>query len=181
MQLFHSSSRLSATFDDANLVAAAGLVPAMALAVRTGLGDLADAWLTLPGYFGANAGLKVTALVAGMLAGADSIDDMSLLRHGGAEEAVRGNVRAIDVGIVPAVLHVRSRPPARRRGVAVAGQHLRGHPDRGRDRRLRPGRDRRHHQGGPRIPETGFRLRLLRGARLECADRNRLDARVPRR
>ena len=38
MQLFHSSSRLSATFDDANLVAAAGLVPAMALAVRTGLG-----------------------------------------------------------------------------------------------------------------------------------------------
>jgi hypothetical protein len=31
---------------------------------------------------GANAGGKVTALVAGMLAGADSIDDMALLRHG---------------------------------------------------------------------------------------------------
>jgi len=34
MQLFHSSSRLSATFDDTNLVSAAGLVPAMALAVN---------------------------------------------------------------------------------------------------------------------------------------------------
>lgn len=75
MQAFHSSSRVSATFDDTNLVSAAGLVPAMALAVKTGLGDLADTWLTLPGYFGANSGLKVTALVAGMLAGADSIDD----------------------------------------------------------------------------------------------------------
>jgi len=27
--------------------------------------------------------LKITALVAGMLAGADSIDDMALLRHDG--------------------------------------------------------------------------------------------------
>jgi hypothetical protein len=32
---------------------------------------------------GANAGLKVASLVAGMVAGADSIDDMALLRHGG--------------------------------------------------------------------------------------------------
>ena len=78
MQLFHRSTSLSATFDDTNLVSAAGLVPAMRLAVSTGLGELASRWLTLPGYFGANAGLKVTALVAGMLAGADSID---LCRH----------------------------------------------------------------------------------------------------
>jgi hypothetical protein len=32
---------------------------------------------------GAHAGLKVASLVAGMVAGADSIDDMALLRHGG--------------------------------------------------------------------------------------------------
>lgn len=32
---------------------------------------------------GANAGTKVASLVAGMVAGADSIDDMALLRHGG--------------------------------------------------------------------------------------------------
>ena len=39
---------------------AAGLVYAMALAVKTSLDDLTDAWLTLPGYFGANAGLTLT-------------------------------------------------------------------------------------------------------------------------
>ena len=64
--------------------------PAMALAVKTCLGELADQWLTLPGYFGANAGLKVTALVAGMVAGADSIDDMALLRHGGMKNLFAG-------------------------------------------------------------------------------------------
>ena len=37
----------------------------------------------MPTDKGANAGAKVTALVAGMVAGADSLDDMALLRHGG--------------------------------------------------------------------------------------------------
>ena len=37
----------------------------------------------MPSDKGANAGLKVASLVAGMVAGADSIDDMALLRHGG--------------------------------------------------------------------------------------------------
>lgn len=32
---------------------------------------------------GAHAGLKVASLVAGMVAGSDSIDDMAVLRHGG--------------------------------------------------------------------------------------------------
>jgi hypothetical protein len=98
MQLFHRSARLSATFDDTNLVSAAGLVPAMALAVRTGLGALADKWLSLPGYFGANAGMKVTALVAGMLAGADSIDDMALLRHGGMKKLFVGTYAPSTLG-----------------------------------------------------------------------------------
>ena len=44
---------------------------------------LADQFLTVPTDKGANAGLKVTSLVAGMVAGADSIDDMAILRHGG--------------------------------------------------------------------------------------------------
>lgn len=47
MQLFHRSTRVSAAFDDSNLVSAAGLVPAMALAVKTCLGELADQWLWL--------------------------------------------------------------------------------------------------------------------------------------
>ena len=36
----------------------------------------------MPTDKGANAGAKVSSLVAGMVAGADSIDDMALLRHG---------------------------------------------------------------------------------------------------
>lgn len=45
--------------------------------------DLADQHLSVPTDKGANAGLKVASLVGGMVAGADSIDDMALLRHGG--------------------------------------------------------------------------------------------------
>ena len=55
----------------------------MRLAERTGLRRLADQWLSVPTDKGANAGAKVQSLVAGMVAGADSIDDMALLRHGG--------------------------------------------------------------------------------------------------
>ena len=72
-------------FDDPNLVSSAGLVPVLALADRAGLRELADARLSVPTDKGANAGLKVSSLVAGMVAGADSIDDMALLRHGGMD------------------------------------------------------------------------------------------------
>ena len=54
----------------------------MALGQKCGLAALADEQLSVPTDKGANAGAKVTALVAGMVAGADSIDDMALLRHG---------------------------------------------------------------------------------------------------
>ena len=81
MQVKHSNRSVSASFDDPNLVSSAGLVPMMVLAAKTGLGALVDEWVKLPGYFGANAGLKVTALVAGMLTGADSIDLCRLCRQ----------------------------------------------------------------------------------------------------
>lgn len=83
MQFNHTCSALSAAFDDANLVSAAGLVPVMRLAERAGLTHLAAKHLTVPSDKGANAGAKVSSLVAGMVAGADSIEDMRLLRHGG--------------------------------------------------------------------------------------------------
>lgn len=83
MRLSHTLGRTAAVFDDPNLVSAAGLVPVLGLADRAGLRDLADEHLTVPTDKGANAGLKVASLVAGMVAGADSIDDMALLRHGG--------------------------------------------------------------------------------------------------
>lgn len=83
MQLSHTRRVVSASFDDPNLVSSAGLVPMMKLAEKAGLRRLADRWLSVPTDKGANAGLKVASLVGGMVAGADSIDDMALLRHGG--------------------------------------------------------------------------------------------------
>src|SRR3954467_4987649 len=83
MRLSHGSSALSATFDDPNLVSTAGLTPVVALAQSCRLGDLVAEKLTLRATGGVNAQLKVPALGAGMVAGADSIDDMDLLRHGG--------------------------------------------------------------------------------------------------
>jgi hypothetical protein len=83
MQLCHTARATSAVFDDPNLVSSAGLVPVLALARSAGLGELAQQHLSVRTDKGANAGLKVTSLVAGMVAGADSIDDMALLRHGG--------------------------------------------------------------------------------------------------
>ena len=83
MQLSHRSSSLTARFDEASLVSAGGLVPVLGLAEKAGLQALAEQQLTVPTDKGAHAGSKVTALVAGMVAGADSIEDMNLLRHGG--------------------------------------------------------------------------------------------------
>jgi len=92
MQLSHSHAALSAVFDEPNLVGSAGLVPALALAEQAGLSRLAEEWLTVPGAAG-TAGAKVATLVGGMLAGADSIDDLDVLRHGGMGHLF-GGVRA---------------------------------------------------------------------------------------
>lgn len=82
MQLSHTRRVASATFDDPHLVSAAGLIPLMRLAATAGLGELGDEWITIPTDKGAHPGLKLSSLVAGMAAGADSIEDMALLRHG---------------------------------------------------------------------------------------------------
>ena len=83
MKLSHRFPPASAVFDDPNLVSAAGLIPVVKLAQDAGLSALADQHLSVPGDKGAHAGNKVMSLVAGMVAGGDSIDDMALLRHGG--------------------------------------------------------------------------------------------------
>jgi hypothetical protein len=93
VRLLHSLAKTHASFDDPNLVSHAGLVPIMALAERAGLGDLAAEHVQPGGECGVNAHLKVPALVAGMAAGADSIDDMDVLRHG-AMSTLFGGIRA---------------------------------------------------------------------------------------
>ena len=82
MKLSHVPSAVSASFDEPNLVGTAGLEPAMRLAERCRLGELADELVRIPGPAGAFTGAKVTSIVAGMLAGADSIDDLDVVRHG---------------------------------------------------------------------------------------------------
>ena len=93
MRLSHSPGKTRASFDDPRLVSHAGLVPVMALAERAGLQDLVADHVRPGGDCGANPGLKVGCLVAGMAAGADSIDDMGVLRHG-AMSRLFGGVRA---------------------------------------------------------------------------------------
>jgi hypothetical protein len=90
VRLCHTFSPSSARFDEPNLVSAGGLVPVLALADRVGLRRLVDEHLTVPTDRGAHAGAKVAALVAGMVAGADSIEDMNLLRHGGMARLFSG-------------------------------------------------------------------------------------------
>ena len=70
MELSHTPAAIGAAFDAPNLIASAGL-PA-----------LVAAHVLVPTDKGANADLKTMSLVAGMCAGADSIQDMSILRHG---------------------------------------------------------------------------------------------------
>jgi len=82
VKLSHTSRARSAIFDDPNLVSSGGLVPVLALADQAGLRELADAHLSVPSDKGANAGLKVASVVGAMVAGADSIDDLAILRHG---------------------------------------------------------------------------------------------------
>jgi len=87
------SHGVTAVFDDPNLVSCAGLVPVLELADRAGLPRLVAEYLRLTRLGGANPQVKVPALVAGMVAGADSIDDMGLLRHGALGRLTAG-VRA---------------------------------------------------------------------------------------
>ena len=83
MRLSHVRRAISVRFNDPNLVSCVGLVPVMALAERCGLTTLLVEHVKITAKGGANAAIKILALVAGMVCGADSIDDMGLLRHGG--------------------------------------------------------------------------------------------------
>ena len=83
----------TAVFDDPNLVSCAGLAPVLRLGERAGLQELVAGRVRIEKPGGGNAQLKIPSLVAGMVAGADSIDDMALLRHAGMARLFDG-VRA---------------------------------------------------------------------------------------
>ena len=96
MQSSHAAHVVDVAFDDPNLIAAAGLVPVVALAEQVGLPELVAENLTIVDAVnsaGANPVAKVMSLVAGMAAGADSIADVDRLRHAG-NDLVFEQVRA---------------------------------------------------------------------------------------
>jgi hypothetical protein len=87
VQSWHTFAVGSAVFDERNLVSAAGLVPVLELAEQTGLSRLIGEHVDLPSTrvkSGAvNPAGKLTTIIAGMMCGADSIDDANVLRAGG--------------------------------------------------------------------------------------------------
>ncbi len=90
MRSSHAAGRLSASFTDPNLVASAGLVPLARLAERCELAVLVRRHVNLNVTTGANPAGKAMTIVAGMCAGADSIDDLDMLRTGGTHRLFGG-------------------------------------------------------------------------------------------
>ncbi len=87
MRVSHGWSKATALFDDEDLVSCAGLVPVMGLAERAGLSELISSKVAISASRVASAGVnpagKITSVVSGMAAGADSIDDLDIVRSGG--------------------------------------------------------------------------------------------------
>src|SRR5258705_1230474 len=93
----------SAVFDEDNLVSHAGLVPLMELAEQAGLSRLLDQHVRFTSERvksgAANATPKLTSIVAGMAAGADSIDDLDVIRSGGMRKVFGGVYACATLGI----------------------------------------------------------------------------------
>jgi hypothetical protein len=92
------------------LVSDAGLEPVMRLAEACDLPGIVRERLRVPTDKGANASGKVATIVAGMLTGADSIDDLDVVRHGGMAELFGGVYAPSTLGSFPRAFshgHVR--------------------------------------------------------------------------
>jgi len=89
VRLSHEWSHATPVFDDENLVSCAGLVPVLALAEQAGLSQLIGEKVSITSWrvrsAGANPVGKLSSIIAGMAAGADSIDDLDVIRAGGMD------------------------------------------------------------------------------------------------
>jgi hypothetical protein len=93
VRLSHAAAKTHVVFDDEHVIAHGGLVSVMRLAERCGLPELVAEHVQVLDRLGVHASVKVSSVVAGMVAGADCIDDLDLLRHGGMTKVFDG-VRA---------------------------------------------------------------------------------------
>ena len=121
MRLLHSAAHTSAAFDAENVVSLAGLVPVMRLAQQAGLPDLIAERVRLDTSIGCNPAGKIAAIVAGMVAGADSIDDLDVLRHGGMDQLFGQAYAPSTLGSFLPRVHLRPRAPARLGRPVAAG------------------------------------------------------------
>lgn len=111
VQVLHTYAEESVIFEDDHLVSLAGLVPVMTLAEQTQL-PAETVSITAPRIASgsANPGPKLATVIAGMCAGADSIDDIDLVRSGGMRALLRG-LRALHDRHSAAGVHLRASPP----------------------------------------------------------------------
>ena len=83
MTVSHSLGHLDVAFDDQRLMADAGLLLPAILVERLGLRELLDEHIDLGDVPGRpNPGEKAMTVISGLLAGADCIDDLDMLRSG---------------------------------------------------------------------------------------------------
>jgi Transposase DDE domain group 1 len=103
VQASHAWRGDSAVFDEDNLVSCAGLVPLLELAEQTGLSRLLDEHVRFAcervKSGAANSTPKLTSIIAGMACGADSIDDLEVIRAGGMTKLFGGVYAAATLGI----------------------------------------------------------------------------------
>src|SRR3954449_12672694 len=87
VRVSHRFTAGSARFDEDNLVSDAGLVPLLGLAEQTGLAEIIAEKVSIKTSRiksgAANPAPKLLTVIARMCAGADSIDDLDVLRAGG--------------------------------------------------------------------------------------------------
>ncbi|HEY9265931.1 MAG TPA: IS1380 family transposase [Mycobacterium sp.] len=102
MKVSHNFAASSAVFDEDHLVSCAGLVPVMALAAQTGLSDLVTGKVRIAEprikSGSANPSPKLATVIAAMCAGADSIDDLDIVRSGGMKTLFDGVYAPSTVG-----------------------------------------------------------------------------------
>src|SRR5215213_6192698 len=104
VRVSHRFTAGSARFDEDNLVSHAGLVPLLGLAEQTRLPAIIAETVSITTSRiksgAANPAPKLLGVIAGMCAGADSIDDLDVLRAGGMPILFDGVYAASTLGVL---------------------------------------------------------------------------------
>jgi hypothetical protein len=104
VRVSHRFTAGSARFDEDNLVSHAGLVPLLGLAEQTRLPAIIAETVSITTSRiksgAANPAPKLLSVIAGMCAGADSIDDLDVLRAGGTPILCNGIYAPSTLGVL---------------------------------------------------------------------------------